>query len=391
MKAMAGVLKTLLIILILLIVGALAAAAFQIYQNGECFHIAKKLEAVEPTCTEPGLTDGEECILCGAVLKEQEEIPALGHEFGAEGCLRCGLDYSMPALSLGSGAEYSLTVGEYVGLNFRLSLTEADVAAGGYVSMRYENRTERVNLADAEVAEDGKYIFSFDVSVLEIEDDVTAQRYTSAGQAVGTAYTVSVKDYCDEVFSGSGLEAEKTMIRALLNYAGFGQIYNGTATEETSVNAGLYAAGENPVDEVTDETLTALQSGETGTGLTSMTGMELSGMMLSLDSAVRIKFVAEFAEGYDWDDYEITVSDGIEYEASGDILTLKNIAAINLDRYYTVTIRNQSDGTELTFGRSVLSVASRYLALEDEKTNDLIRSMYLYNVAAHAYFTAKGE
>lgn len=391
MKALSSVLKTLVIILILLIVGALAAAVYQIYQSGECFHIAKKLEAVEPTCTQPGLTEGEECIICGEILKAQEEIPALGHEFGAEGCLRCGLDYSMPALSLGSGAEYSLTIGEYVGLNFRLSLTDDDVAAGGYVSMRYENRTERVQLADAEVAEDGKYVFSFDVAVLEITEDVTAQRYTSAGQAVGTAYTVSVKDYCDEVLSGSGLEAEKTMIRALLNYAGFGQIYNGTATAETSVNAGLYAARENPVDEVTDETLTALQSGETGTGLTSMTGMELSGMMLSLDSAVRIKFVAEFAEGYDWDDYEITVSDGIEYEASGDILTLKNIAAINLDRYYTVTIRNQSDGTEMVFGRSVLSVASRYLALEDEKTDDLIRSMYLYNVAAHEYFTAKGE
>lgn len=391
MKAMAGVLKTLLIILILLIVGALVAAAFQIYQNGECFHIAKKLEAVEPTCTEPGLTEGEECIICGAILKEQEEIPALGHEFGAEGCLRCGLDYSMPALSLGSGAEYSLTVGEYIGLNFRLSLTDADVAAGGYVSMKYNTRTERVNLADAEVAADGKYIFSFDVTVLQLTGDVTAQRYTSAGQAVGTAYTASVKGYCDEVLSGSGLEAEKAMIRAMLNYAGFCQIYNGTATAETAVNAGLYAAGENPVDEVTDETLTAFQNGDTTTGLTSVTGMQLSGMILSLDSAVRIKFVAEFAEGYDWDDYEITVSGGIEHEASGDILMLKNIAAINMDRYYKLTIRNKADGTELTFGHSVLSVASRYLALEDEKIDDLIKSMYLYNVAAHEYFAAKGE
>lgn len=391
MKALSSVLKTLLIILILLIVGALAAAVYQIYQNGECFHIAKKLEAVDPTCTDPGLTEGEECILCGEILKEQEEIPALGHEFGAEGCLRCGLDYSMPALSLGSGAEYSLTVGEYIGLNFRLSLTDDDVAAGGYVSMRYDNRTERVNLADAEVAADGKYVFSFSIGILEIPEDVTAQRYTSAGQAVGTAYTASVKGYCDEVLSGSGLEAEKAMIRAMLNYAGFGQIYNGTATEETAVNAGLYAAGENPVDDVTDETLMAFQNGDTATGLASVTGMQLSGMILSLDSAVRIKFVAEFAEGYDWDDYEITVSGEIEYEASGDILMLKNIATINLDRYYTVTIRNKADGTELTFGRSVLSVASRYLALEDEKIDDLIKSMYLYNVAAHEYFTAKGE
>ena len=391
MKVVAGILKGLLILAIFLLIGSLIAGAVLLWQGGECPHIAKALEGRAATCTEPGLTDGEECILCGAVLKEQEEIPALGHEFGADGCLRCGLDYSMPALPLSGGTEYSLTIGEYIGLNFYLPLTGADLETGGYVAMRYASRTERVPLTDAEEAGDGKYIFSFDVSVLEIEDDVTAQRYTSEGQAVGTAYTVSVKDYCDEVLSGSGLEAEKTMIRALLNYAGFGQIYNGAATAETAVNAGLYAAGENPVDDVTDETLTALQAGETATGLTSMTGMEISMLSLSLSSAVEINFYAAFADGYDWDDYEIFVSDGIGYEAGGDILKLDGIAPINMDRYYTVTIRHKTDGTEMKFSRSVLSLASRYLTQENEEMNDLIKSIYLYNAAAHEYFAAKGE
>ena len=36
--------------------------------------------AVEPTCTEAGLTEGEHCAKCSEVLVKQESVPALGHE-----------------------------------------------------------------------------------------------------------------------------------------------------------------------------------------------------------------------------------------------------------------------------------------------------------------------
>ncbi len=35
--------------------------------------------AVEPTCTETGLTEGSHCSVCGEIIIAQEEIPALGH------------------------------------------------------------------------------------------------------------------------------------------------------------------------------------------------------------------------------------------------------------------------------------------------------------------------
>ena len=47
------------------------------------YHSAVAVSAKAATCTEPGLTEGSKCLSCGAVLKAQEGVPALGHEWGA--------------------------------------------------------------------------------------------------------------------------------------------------------------------------------------------------------------------------------------------------------------------------------------------------------------------
>ena len=47
-------------------------------------HTVEITEAVEPTCTEAGHTEIRTCSVCGEVLDEGEEIPALGHDWGEE-------------------------------------------------------------------------------------------------------------------------------------------------------------------------------------------------------------------------------------------------------------------------------------------------------------------
>ncbi|MBQ3572221.1 MAG: leucine-rich repeat domain-containing protein [Clostridia bacterium] len=42
-------------------------------------HILATVQAVAPTCTKTGLTEGKACSVCGEVLVAQETIPALGH------------------------------------------------------------------------------------------------------------------------------------------------------------------------------------------------------------------------------------------------------------------------------------------------------------------------
>ena len=49
---------------------------------GAAGHSPETVPGKDATCTESGLTDGEKCSVCGEMLKEQEEISALGHDFG---------------------------------------------------------------------------------------------------------------------------------------------------------------------------------------------------------------------------------------------------------------------------------------------------------------------
>lgn len=46
--------------------------------------------AVAPTCTEPGLTQGSHCSVCGKIIEAQEVVPAVGHQYENGVCTVCG-------------------------------------------------------------------------------------------------------------------------------------------------------------------------------------------------------------------------------------------------------------------------------------------------------------
>ncbi len=57
-------------------------AAFELTKTRVCLeaHTVVIDRAVAPTCTEPGLTEGSHCTVCGTVLTEQQVVSASGHD-----------------------------------------------------------------------------------------------------------------------------------------------------------------------------------------------------------------------------------------------------------------------------------------------------------------------
>jgi len=69
-------------------------------------HTEEVIPAVEPTCTETGLTEGKKCSVCGEILVAQEEIPALGHDWHGTGCSRCDATRENPFVDVPEDSFY---------------------------------------------------------------------------------------------------------------------------------------------------------------------------------------------------------------------------------------------------------------------------------------------
>lgn len=86
-------------------------------------HVYVPIPAVEPTCTETGLTEGQRCSVCGQIVVEQRVVDELGHDyqsvvteptctdggFTTHTCQRCGHSYT-DAETSSLGHHYADTV-----------------------------------------------------------------------------------------------------------------------------------------------------------------------------------------------------------------------------------------------------------------------------------------
>ena len=102
-------------------------------------HTAALIPAVEPTCIESGLTEGEYCTVCNEVLKEQKVIPALGHDFVNGVCTRG--DAKKPVLS---EKDFTVTIPDSLIYDGKakpvtVKLTEGITDAGTITVSYYQN------------------------------------------------------------------------------------------------------------------------------------------------------------------------------------------------------------------------------------------------------------
>lgn len=60
-------------------------------------HTEQTIPGKDATCTEPGLTEGKQCSVCGEILTEQTKIDAKGHNYIDGTCTHCGDTIEPPA------------------------------------------------------------------------------------------------------------------------------------------------------------------------------------------------------------------------------------------------------------------------------------------------------
>jgi pullulanase len=182
----------------------------------------------DATCTEPGLTSGSVCDVCGETLVQQEEIPAAGHSYVAGKCTACGDQLGYYLIGFINGADYVgdayafvdgklalvFTEGSYVALKVGTDWYNTSAFVEGATSATFYPATESVN---EKLYVPGNVEITFTLTVGE-GDSLVLSYVTGACQhsyeAVVTeptctadGYTTHTCAYCDDSYTDSETQA----------------------------------------------------------------------------------------------------------------------------------------------------------------------------------------
>ena len=144
------------------------------------WHTEEIDEAIEPSCTKTGLTEGTHCSVCGTVVVKQEVIPTIAHNYVNGVCTMCGAELQPTeglvfTLSV-DGTQYSVT--DYIG-----SADEVYIPAaykGLPVTSIGRSTFERCNLTSITIPDSvtsiGDYAFAqcYDLTNITIPESVTS-------------------------------------------------------------------------------------------------------------------------------------------------------------------------------------------------------------------------
>ena len=379
--------------------------------------------AVAPTCTETGLTEGKHCGRCGEILAAQQTVPAKGHTPGAaatctkdQTCTVCGAvlqaalghdlvhheakapsyteigwnaydtctrcDYStyveLPKLDGVRFVGASLSLKGDIGLNF-FAITPEEVRLDPNAVMRFTmgSTVKNVPLSQGTLdPSDGSYRYSIPLNAKNMGDNVTAQVFVG-DTPVGGTKTLSIKYYADYVINNSTKAVFVDLMKAMLNYGAAAQVNFGYDT------ANLVNADMTEADRTLPAALDVSSFAHTWSG--EEAGIEITSASLLLQSETKIRIYFKVKSGYQLSDFTFTV-DGKEVNPvrSGEEYYVEktNVAAKDLDTMYTFRLGNR----QLTYcGLSYVNQVLNYS--RDEKLINLAKALYAYNQAANAYFT----
>ena len=279
----------------------------------------------------------------------------------------------------------NVAVAENVIAKFYYTISdELKAVEGAKMTVAFDGKAvEEIALADWTAEQDGRYMYEYKLAAAEMTKKITMQFV--AGGVEGWEYSLSVRDYADGMLAKENTtDAQKDMINAMLNYGAYAQQFfsEDEVAVENLANNGIV----NNVENVTDETLTALKANAL-TG--EVEGLIVSGYEVYLDYTTKVRvFFSKAGENQKAiDEYTFTVNgNSAQALKIGDnkYYVEVEVAAAELDETLTFTV---SYGEQtLTLTTSVLSYAGYAVNTENVELKNLLKALYLYNQAANALF-----
>ena len=302
------------------------------------------------------------------------------------------LDNNVPTDANGNFESQNLSLSSDIGVHiYSESITDATVSEypNAVVVISYADGTvERQSLSTLERDDGNRFVLNFNLTASQMTDEISVSVVFDSDNR-STAKITSVRKYADTVLADDTYSDAHDLVKAMLNYGAYAQEYFGYK-EESLANEGIFADGENPVENGSVGELGAQSPVSNG----SVGGLTTAGWTLALDSDIKIRF---YFATYNVHNYEFSVTkpDGsveilapVKYENDVYRVEIGTDDAAYINDDYTLRIRNLETGAVRTVTFKAMMYVDKILSGTVSSTTELsniAKAIKLYCAAADAY------
>lgn len=276
----------------------------------------------------------------------------------------------------------SISLDGMIDLNFYVNISD-EKANDAVVKLTLDGKVSeyKVSTLPTKTVDDVTYrVATQKVAAAQMTEEVKAELLVN--DAVVSKATQTVKGYADQLLEVSETQsALVSLVKAMLHYGAYAQIHFNVNTDNLA-NAGLGLVDLSTVTSV------KVPTGSWEGTIDDKDPVSSASLLLKSGTTLRYILNSELEAVLDECKYSInstsvelkTAANGVKY------VEYENIPAAKLDDAYTLTVTYDEQVATVTYGPyDYISTAITSNGVDDT-VRDTAKALYLYNVAANAYF-----